>query len=85
MRVDLDYGAKMNKKFVQDWWKSKGKNDPDIAVSIMAIALNVQCINVAFWIAEVEDYPDWLKKSVDSLIKFYGYTKIINKPKECPW
>lgn len=85
MIVDLNYGATVNKKFIQDWWRQRGKDDPDSAIGIMANATTVQCINVAFWIGEIEDYPDWLKKSVDSLIKFYGYTEIINKPEGCPW
>lgn len=83
--MDLNYGATINKKLVQDWWKHKGKDDPRSAVAIMANATNVQCINIAFWIAEIENYPEWLKKSVDNLIKFYGYTEIINKPEGCPW
>lgn len=85
MKVDLNHGAAANKKFVQDWWKNKGKDDPEFAIGIAACATNVQCINIAFWIAEVENYPEWLKKSVDSLIKFYGYTEIVNKEEGCPW
>lgn len=85
MVVDLNYGAKVNKKFIQDWWKDRGKDDPSSAVGIMACATGVQCINVAYWIAEIEGWPEFLKKSVDSLVKFYGYTEIINKPEGCPW
>lgn len=85
MRVDLNYGAALNKKIVQEWWQRSGKDDPNTAISIMANATNVQCINIAFWIAEVENYPDWLKKTVDTLIEFYGYTEVINKAQGCPW
>ena len=85
MIADLTYGADKNKELVQRWWKDKGKRDPVSAVSIMANSTTVPCINIAYWIAEVEGYPEWLKKSVDSLMEFYRYSEVINKPEGCPW
>lgn len=85
MIADLNRGAALNKKFVQEWWKRSGKDSPESAISIMAGATMVECINIAFWIAEVENYPDWLKTKVDCLIKFYGYKEIVNKSEGCPW
>ena len=85
MVVDLSFGAKENKKFVQDWWVTKGRADPASAVAVMANATGVQCINIAFWIAEVEGYPRWLKQKVAVLVQFYGYSSIVYEPENCPW
>lgn len=85
MRADINYGATANKRFVQEWWINGGKIYTVSALGIMANATNVPCIIIAFWIGEIEGYPDWLKKSINTLIDFYGYTEIINKPEGCPW
>ncbi len=45
----------------------------------------VPCIVVAYWCGEAAGWPDYLKRSVDSLVKWYGYTEIKNKPLNCPW
>lgn len=85
MRVDLEFGALVNKPVVNRWWHTRGHLKPDDAVATMANATTVPCIIVAYWLGEITGYPDWLKKTVDSLVKFYGYTEIKNKPEGCPW
>jgi hypothetical protein len=46
---------------------------------------SVPCIVVLYWCGEVSGWPDYLKKSLDVQIKFYGYKEILNKPEGCPW
>lgn len=45
----------------------------------------VPCVIIVFWCGEISGWPDYLKKSLDSLTKFYGYAEIRNKPEGCPW
>jgi hypothetical protein len=84
MIADISYGAVMNKKFVQDWYLDKGKDFGPSCIGIMANATGVPCINISFWIGEVTDWPEWIVKTIESLIKFYGYTNVTNKPDRCP-
>lgn len=85
MKIDLNYGVALNKSFVQDWWKEQGKGDPSYAISALSNATMVPCVVIAFWIGELEGWPEDIKKLADMLIKFYGYTQILNKPSGCPW
>ena len=85
MNADIDYGAVVNKKYVQDWWIRNGKMDLNEAVSIMANATMVPCINVAYWLAEADGWSQHGKNRVDSISKFYGYEEILNIPENCPW
>jgi hypothetical protein len=83
MREDLGRYSNELKNNVQRLFLSKEQEDRE---KILAISdpFKVPCIIIAYWCGEVSGYPDYLKKSVDSLMKFYGYTEILNKPEGCP-
>jgi hypothetical protein len=51
----------------------------------IADPFQVPCIVIAYWCGEVSGWPDYLKQSVDSCMKFYRYIEIKNKPEGCPW
>lgn len=74
----------LNKEFVQKWYRDHGNNEPAKVVSVMATATMVPCIVVAYWIGEITDWPEEIIVSIQSLIKFYGYTEIKNKPEGSP-
>ena len=46
---------------------------------------SVPCIVILFWCGVVSGWPDYLKKSLDTAMAFYGEKDIINKPEGCPW
>jgi len=84
LKIDLNYASKVNKEYVQRYWLERD-GDPGKVISTLATSLNIPCLTIAFWIAEVAGYPDSIKETVDGLINFYGYTLIENKPSNCPW
>ena len=84
MIEDLSRFSKELKENVQRLFLSKSQEDREKILSI-ADPYKVPCIIIAYWCGEAAGWPDYLKKSVDSLVKFYGYTEIKNKPEGCPW
>lgn len=84
MKIDLEtYSA--NKKFIMDWAVNKGGNDPASQIGMVASITFVPAIVCAYWIGEATGYPDKVQKSIKSLIDFYGYTEILNKPPNAPF
>jgi hypothetical protein len=81
---DLNKYSKDLKKFTQEIFL--GKDDYDRR-RILDISDNIKvpCMIITIWCGEVSGYPDYLKKSFDSLTKFYCYTEIKNLPENCPW
>lgn len=83
MRIDIDtYSA--NKKFVIDWFHSKGGKDIGRTISVMASATMVPCIVIAYWLGEETNWDKIAIERIQGLIDFYGYTQIDNKPKGSP-
>lgn len=85
MREDFAKYSRERKEFVQRWTLENTHVDRSSIISIMAQSSACPCIIVAYWIGEVLDWPEDIKKSVDRLIEFYGYTELLNKPKGSPW
>lgn len=84
MKIDLEaYSA--NKKFIMDWAVNKGGNDPAGQISILASITFVPAIVCAYWIGEATGYPDKVQQHIKSIIDFYGYTEIENKPPNAPF
>lgn len=83
MTIDLEtYSA--NKKFVIDWFNTKGGKDIKRTIGMMATATFVPCIVIAYWLGEETNWhPDTIS-SIKSLVDFYGYTNIQNKPLGAP-
>ncbi len=86
MTVDLEYCGRVNKAYVFKWWKDHEGTDRSFAISILAGITTIPCITIAYWLGEANGWESAdLKDSVDTLIAFYGYNNIVNKPEGCPW
>lgn len=84
MKEDLARYSPEVKKLVQQIFLNREEKDRKRILDV-SDPNKVPCIIIAYWCGEVSGYPDYLKQSVDSLMKFYGYTEISNKPPGCPW
>jgi len=74
----------VNKAFCINWFNTKGGKDIKRSVGALASMTFVPCIVIAYWIGEETNWhPDALN-SIRSLIDFYGYTNIENKPPGAP-
>jgi len=77
MRLDIGL-YKGSKKIAQDWYRREGCKNPKDAISAISLLTGVPCIVSAYWIGEVDNWPEHVIKSMKGLIKFYGYTEIVN-------
>jgi len=84
MREDLARYDKDLKKTVQKTFLRRNEKDRRRILDI-ADPFKVPCIVIVYWCGEVSGWPDYLKKSLDVLVEFYGYKEIANKPEGCPW
>ena len=83
MTIDLDaYDA--NKKFVLDWFNTRGNRDISNTISTMGFSTMTPCIVIAFWLGPETNWDPNLINTIKSLTRFYGYTDIRNKPEGCP-
>jgi len=84
MIEDLSRFSKAAKDSVQ---KNFLRRDLDGRKRILDIAdlEKVPCIVVLYFCGEVSGYPDYLKSSLDNIVKYYNYTEVRNKPEGCPW
>lgn len=84
MQVNID-SYKLNKAFVSKWYeKNKRDYSPSQAVSILSVSTMVPCIVIAYWIGEITGWPQEILHTIEVLMKFYGYTEILNKPEGAP-
>lgn len=74
-----------SRKTVENLFLSKFKDDPKRAVGMIASITFVPCIVVAYYIGPLCDWHPDLQASMKSLIDFYGYTEIENKPEGAPF
>jgi hypothetical protein len=82
MIVDLNR-YKVQKDIIQRWYLKDG-GDPSKLLAPIANSTMVPCIVIAFYIGEVDGWSPEIRRSIDSLTKFYGYTEIQGKPDNCP-
>jgi hypothetical protein len=71
-----------SKEFVLRWHKRR--SDFSNTISVLPSATFVPCIAIAIWIGEHDGWTPELMATIDSLIAFYGYSKINGKPIGCP-
>lgn len=83
MRLDIGL-YKGSKQIAQDWYRREGHKDPIAAVSGISMLTGVPCIVSAYWIGEIDNWPPRVIKSIKGLIKFYGYTEILNPTPGAP-
>lgn len=83
MRIDLSlYDG--SKEFVITWFHTKGGEQINYTVSMMAAVAHVPCIVIAYWLGvETNWHPDSIA-CIKRLIDFYGYDSIENKPPNAP-
>lgn len=82
MTVDLNT-YKVNKDFIQKWYKSNRNRDVTYVISLLSCSTFVPCIVVAFYIGEVNGWSKEVTECIDRLTKFYSYD-ILNKPDSYP-
>lgn len=84
MQVDIDT-YKLNKQFVSRWYeKNKFDYSPGQSVSVLSVSTMVPCIVIAYWIGDITGWPPEIIVTIKGLVKFYGYTEILNKPAGAP-
>ena len=84
MTIDLNNYSELLKVAVQRHFLNRTDEAKKRILEISG-PFAVPCIAIVFWCGEVSNWPDYLKISHDSLMEFYGYEKIVNKPENCPW
>ena len=72
------------KKFIVDWFNDRSTKDFGTDVAALSSLTYVPCIAVALWLGESEGWPPESIAKINSLIRFYEYTKIIGMPESCP-
>lgn len=83
MKINLDH-YKLSKKFIQEWFLLKSRDNPEYAVSLLSISTHVPCIVVAFYIGEINGWTKEILDIIERLIIFYKYTEILGIPDEFP-
>lgn len=75
----------INKKFIQDMYLNAGAGTHlGTLISSLACCTMCPCIVVAYWVGEVSNWHPDTVNSIKTLMKFYGYTNILNKPDGAP-
>lgn len=83
MYVDLDaYAA--SKKAIVNWLSTRNQKDLISNLSMVAAITHCPCIVAAYFAGEAFGWNEDLIKYVKMLTAFYGYTEILNKPKDSP-
>jgi hypothetical protein len=84
MHEDLAKYNREVKAIVQSLFLNRDQVEKEQILDI-SDSFKVPCIVIAYWCGEVSGWPDYLKTSVDMLMKFYKYDEVKNKPEGCPW
>lgn len=84
MTIDIGtYDA--SKRTVIMWFRSKGGSDIKRTISMMSFTTMVPCLVIAYWLGEETKWQDPVaEEHIKSLIAFYRYTNILNKPPGAP-
>ncbi len=83
MTIDLSVYI-VNKKNVISYFNSRGGKNISRSIGMMASATSCPAIVIAYWIGEETGWPKEVIEHIKSLIDFYGYTRILNKPDGAP-
>jgi hypothetical protein len=83
MTIDLDaYSG--SKKAIHAWLASRKKEFLLSNITSLAVFTHCPCIVVAYYAGEQFGFSEELVAYIVQLKKFYGYTKILNKPEGSP-
>jgi hypothetical protein len=83
IRIDLDL-YKRNKPFATEWFLKYGRDDIGYSVANLAVMTMCPCVVTAFWVAEATGWREDAVEHIRTIIKFYGYSDILNKPDGSP-
>lgn len=83
MRINLET-YKLSKKFIQETYISRYKNDLDFGISFLSAVTYVPVIVCAFYIGEVDGWSDKILNIIDRMTDFYGYKEILGIPESYP-
>lgn len=84
MKIDLNKYA-INKKPVQKWYKEHAEEGVNKSIGILGSSVHCPFICLAFYLAEDIGFTEELIQTIDSLIKFYGYTDIQGQKEGSPY
>lgn len=83
MYIDLEtYSA--SKRAVITWLSTRNREDLLSDISMASTFTFCPCIVVAYYAGEAFGFTEGLKKYIENLKDFYGYTEILNKPEGSP-
>lgn len=83
MQIDVGIYYRQKKPTI-DWFYSQGKENVDYTVSVLSSATMVPCLVLCVWLGEEVGFDDSLIDKINGLIKFYGYTEILNTSENFP-
>lgn len=83
MIIDIEaYTA--SKSIVINYYEGKGGKDARRSISMGASITHCPAVVVAYWIGDHAGWTPEIIQTIKSLIDFYGYTEIQNKPEGSP-
>lgn len=84
MIVDIDK-YRIQKDFVrQKYLDAVGQYGMSYMISSLAVSTMCPAIVIAYWVGEITNWDPEAVKSIENLIKFYGYTEVFNIPEGAP-
>lgn len=83
MIVDIDK-YRLNRDFVRAAYLERRSDDLGMLISVLACSTMCPCVVIAYWIGEDSNWHPETVLAIKRLTKFYGYTKILNKPAGAP-
>jgi len=85
MSIKIDISVyERQRKPVQDFLINQARGDAGYAISSLASSAMIPCIVSACFIGEKVGFDEKLTNTIKGLIKFYGYTEILNGPENLP-
>lgn len=83
MKIDLNHYV-LSKKFIQETFINKHKDDPAFAISFMSAVTHVPIIVASFFVSEVDGWSEKTIEIINNIIKFYDYKEIMGIPENFP-
>jgi hypothetical protein len=83
--MHIDVGAyEASKRTIVNWLSNRDPKDRSADISMIAVTTGCPCIVVAYYAGEAFGWTEEIKKYIQKLVDFYGYTDISNKPEGSP-
>lgn len=72
------------KEHIIAWFYRQGRQDVGFTIGTISTATQIPCITIAVWLGEERGFDEDLINRIKCLIKFYGYTTLLNSPPNFP-